>query len=218
MEALYAKEVKKRKSKLSAEELELRREFLSQFKRNLEDMRKMTTKSFSIGAGTAADNDSSFSGVGGGGGGGASGLGFDTSSFFKNMPEAGAQGAGGAATGGGASSGAAEVELTDMQNQSLAQIKARDKQFDDILDQIGLAIERAGEQAKAIQDETQKQHAMLDNLEENLEKTRDKMTSVNISMKKSLEDSGAGLERFCTNCICCIILLGVVGLIINVVL
>jgi hypothetical protein len=35
MEVLYAKEEKKKKSKLSPEELELRRQFLSQFKRNL---------------------------------------------------------------------------------------------------------------------------------------------------------------------------------------
>jgi len=173
-------------------------------------MRKMSTKSFSIGAGRDADNESSFVG-----GGGTSGLGFDTSSFFNNMSQGGAAGAGGE---GGASSGAGEVELTDMQSQSLAQIKDRDQQFDSILDQIALAVERAGEQAKIIADETQKQHAMLDSLEENFEKTRDKMTSVNVSMKKSLEDSGAGLERFCTNCICCLILLGIIGLIVNVVL
>jgi NTP pyrophosphatase (non-canonical NTP hydrolase) len=105
-----------------------------------------------------------------------------------------------------------------MQQQSLEEIQMRDQQFDEILDQIGKAVELAGEKAKAINDETQLQNAMLDKLEENIEEVKAKMNTVNVSMKKNLEEKGMGAERFCINCICCVILLGFIGLIVNTVL
>ena len=57
---------------------------------------------------------------------------------------------------------------------------------------IGNAVELAGEKAKAINDETQLQNAMLDKLEENIEEVKAKMSTVNVSMKKNWTRRGTG--------------------------
>ncbi len=216
MEQLYAKEARKKRSKLGREELETRSLFLQQFKGDLELLKRLSTKSFAVGGGGGGAGDDLETGALGAGAvtGTTS---FGAASFFKAMPQAAGagQGAGG---GGGGAGGFKEVELTDMQQQSLEQIQMRDQEFDTILDQIGKAVELAGEKAKAINDETQLQNAMLDKLEENIEEVKAKMNTVNVSMKKNLEEKGMGAERFCINCICCVILLGFIGLIVNTIL
>ena len=217
MEQLYAKEARKKRSKLGREELETRSLFLQQFKGDLETLKRLSAKSFAVGGGAGDDLETGALGTGA-----ATGTSFGAASFFKAMPQVGGAGQG-AAGGGGAGAGAGaggfkEVELTDMQQQSLEQIQMRDQQFDEILDQIGKAVELAGEKAKAINDETQLQNAMLDKLEENIDEVKGKMSTVNVSMKKNLEEKGMGAERFCINCMCCVILLGFIGLIVNTVL
>jgi len=204
MERLYMKESRKKRSKLTAEELETRAQFLREFKARLESLKRLSSRASTVSS--AATTDTAFDDdleIGGGG--------FDFSKKFQDMTSSKSNA--GAKIGGGGR----EVELTEVQQQSLEQIKRRDEEFDQILDQIGAAIEQAGEKAKLMQDETSAQNAMLDKLEENVVKTKVKMDNMNERMVKNLEDRGMGMERFCINFMCFILLLGVVGLIVSVV-
>ena len=70
-----------------------------------------------------------------------------------------------------------------------------------------------GQMATAIDQEVQMQNVMLDNLEHKVDKVSASVTSINVKMKKTLEDKGLGIERFCINFICCVVLLGVIGFI-----
>mmetsp|Transcript_21815 Transcript_21815/g.40865 ORF Transcript_21815/g.40865 Transcript_21815/m.40865 type:complete len:309 (-) Transcript_21815:3986-4912(-) len=204
MEVLYTKEMKKRKSKVGAEELAIRAQFLQQFKRDLEMLKKLSSKSFSMGSGDpdALEDVDLESGA-------TSGAGFNFADLMQTSPQPG--------TGTGAGSAhPKEVELSSVQQQSLDQIKARDKQFDDILDQIGVAVDQAAEKAKLMHDEVELQNNMLDKVEENLDRNFDKLNNLNVRIKKDLEDKGMGMERFCINCICLVVLLGIVGAIVQV--
>jgi len=210
MEALYTKEFRKRRKTIKPEELAVRAQFLQEFKRDLELLKKIATKSSSAAGGPGAGSsvDAAFESH-------KSDDEYNASSFFKNL-----QGPGAASTSGGgvgAAGGAKEVELTELQQQSLEQIRLRDEQFDSILDQIGEAVTIAGEQAKAIQDAIEVQVVMLDEVEGKVEKNLHQMNEINVTMKKNLESKGFGLERVCINCICFVILLGFVGLIVNVI-
>uniref|UniRef100_A0A7S2R7A7 t-SNARE coiled-coil homology domain-containing protein n=1 Tax=Mucochytrium quahogii TaxID=96639 RepID=A0A7S2R7A7_9STRA len=206
MEVLYSKESRKNKSKLGPEELELRAEFLRQFKNDLEMLKKLSNR--------AHDGESRVvEGFGSGGGEqtGSSGL-FDTASFFNSLPSAGQQ-----KSDGSSPADQRSVELTGVQQQGLDQIRERDQEFDEILEQIGQAVELAGEKAKVMNDEANLQSVMLDKLEEDIDKTKHKMISLNVAMKKNLEDKGMGMERFCINLMCFILFLGIIGIIINMV-
>lgn len=220
MEGLYSKEARKKRSKLGPEELETRTQFLQQFKRELETLKRLASKASSVTGGEEMDLDlETGAGASAGAGAGASGAGFDTAGFFQSLTGAGA-GAGaagaGASGGGGKGAGVQEVELTEFQQQGLQQIESRDAQFDEILDQIGAAVELAGEKAKVIGDEMNVQNEMLEKVEVRLEETRVKLDSINVKMKENLEDKGMGMERFCINLMCFVLLLGVIGIIINV--
>jgi t-SNARE complex subunit (syntaxin) len=57
----------------------------------------------------------------------------------------------------------------------------------------------------------------LEDLEKNIEATTQKVEDVNKDLRKQLNDKGAGVERFCVNFICCIVLLAIIGLILNTV-
>eukprot|EP00924_Labyrinthula_sp_SR-Ha-C_P013729 augustus_masked-scaffold_5-processed-gene-11.33-mRNA-1 protein AED:1.00 eAED:1.00 QI:0/-1/0/0/-1/1/1/0/300 len=101
-------------------------------------------------------------------------------------------------------------------DQQLEQIKQRDLEFDKILEQIEFAVDRAGEIAKSIHNESNLQNKMLDQVDVKVGKVQDHIDSVNEKMKKTLVDSyGCGFERFCTNAICLIIFLALLGVVLD---
>ena len=56
---------------------------------------------------------------------------------------------------------------------------------------------------------------MLDNLDEKIDNVQAHVDTVNSKLKKTLEDKGLGAERCCINIICLVLLLGIVGVIFN---
>lgn len=199
---LYDKEVKKRKSKLSKEDLDLRQELIAQYSQEMQEIKKLARAGYMKDAG-AADPTLAFSG--------AATSTLTREELFK--PSGG--GAGGGGAGGGGRRAVQDVELTEFQQQGLAQIKANDLEMDQMLDEIGVVVQDLGQMAGAIQEEVKVQGVMLDDLETKIEKAQDKLTSVNQAVKESLESKGLGGERACINMICCIVLLGIVGVLYN---
>ena len=106
---------------------------------------------------------------------------------------------------------------TAEQQQGLAQIDQNDVVLDQMLDQMQEGVMEIGQMATAIDQEVQMQNVMLDNLEHKVDKVSASVTSINVKMKKTLEDKGLGIERFCINFICCVVLLGVIGFIVKTV-
>ena len=192
METLYFKELRKKNSKISRDELRLRRKFLDEFKVNIEELKRLSTYNF----GTARFNRNDLDAFSGESNQrtGLDGVGY-MNKLSGKTPILG-------------SDGEADSEVVP---EGVAQLRTRDKNFDELLDRIGLAVDRAGEQAKLIHDQTNLQNVKLDAVEQGVQKVREKLNNVNVRMKESLVSKGCGFEKFCTSCVCCIILLAIIG-------
>ena len=195
---LYDKETKKRKSKYTPDELTKRGNYVQQFSREIEKIKELASRGYLGEKYRKADPGLNYTAK--------------AADLFGSNANAGKGGAGGAKTvpvGGGGG------PLSDSQQQGLAQIEQNDEAIDSMLDQMQEGVMEIGQMATAIDQEVQMQNVMLDNLEVKVDKVHASVTSINVKMKKTLEDKGLGVERFCINFICCVVLLGVIGLIVK---
>lgn len=210
----YEKEIKVwGRKKLSEEEKNERQDQLRIVQRELEHVSSQFSQSytgtlgggappptFRTGGGFGAQmNDvlsSSNGGVSGGGGGG------DASNPF-----------GDSGGGGGGTSGFAD--LSQAHELELGNMKETDQMHEQMIGEIGQAVSVLAELAGTIKEGIDVQGKHLADLEKNIEATTEKVYDVNKDLKKQLEDKGAGVERFCMNFICIVVLLAVVGLILN---
>lgn len=191
----YRKEVdKKGKSKLSAQELEHRKAFIDEFESQLGLVTGDTAKDgeFPMSAGVTSLED------------------------FRAAPGAG----GAAAAGGGtvsAASGGRTVEMTAAQRMAMAQIDKNEEQIDGMLVQLEGGLTRLQALAEGLGEEFKIHNAMLIEVENKVDKVTDKMANVNKQMKETLDKVTGGGDKFCMHMICCIILLGVLTVIYNMV-
>uniref|UniRef100_A0A6S8B106 t-SNARE coiled-coil homology domain-containing protein n=1 Tax=Aplanochytrium stocchinoi TaxID=215587 RepID=A0A6S8B106_9STRA len=203
MEALQSKERRKKKSKLSEQELKERDDILRQFQIQLLNLKQASTKGYiNANIDLNADLETGTSGAG-------IGNLHATSDFLNDS---------GTFSGtGGSYAGAEGIELTELQKESLLKIEERDKGFDQTIDTLGQAVDRAGELAKAIGGEAEKQNALLEKTDEKIEQAQSHLQTVNMKMKDQLVESGCGFERICINLMCFIIFMGIIGVIVNLV-
>jgi len=60
-------------------------------------------------------------------------------------------------------------------------------------------------------------NVMLDNLEEKITDVQDKLDSVNLKLKKTLDTVGRRSDKMCIDIICIVLLLGMVGVLYRVI-
>jgi len=108
-----------------------------------------------------------------------------------------------------------DVALTGGQAQHLAQIHARDKDFDKQLDMIGDGIQDLQDIADAQNEEVKAQSAMLDQLGNKMDDALEHQKSVNEGMKELLEQTGRSVDKLCVDIMCVVFAIGVVGGIIS---
>jgi len=108
-----------------------------------------------------------------------------------------------------------DVALTDGQSQQLAQIDARDKDFDKQLEMIGEGIQDLQDIADAQNEEVKAQNAMLNQLGDKMDKVSEHQQNVNEGMKELLEASGRGIDKLFVDIMCVVFGIGVIAAIIN---
>jgi len=108
-----------------------------------------------------------------------------------------------------------DVATTDAQAQQLAQIDARDKDFDKQLDMIGEGLDALQDIADAQNEEVKAQTVMLDSLGNKIEGALEHQKNVNESMKELLEANSRSVDKLCVDIMCIAFAIGVVAAIVN---
>lgn len=111
-------------------------------------------------------------------------------------------------TGGG-------VALTDGQRQQMMQLEERDADFDRQLDEIGEGIQDLAEIAALQGEEVKRQSAMLDGVNNKMDKVTERMTNVNAKMKGTLEEVGRSGDKLCVDIMCICLAVGFAGVLYN---
>eukprot|EP00672_Neobodo_designis_P026849 CAMPEP_0174852938 /NCGR_PEP_ID=MMETSP1114-20130205/27278_1 /TAXON_ID=312471 /ORGANISM="Neobodo designis, Strain CCAP 1951/1" /LENGTH=316 /DNA_ID=CAMNT_0016087559 /DNA_START=39 /DNA_END=989 /DNA_ORIENTATION=+ len=92
------------------------------------------------------------------------------------------------------------------------QIAKQDQRIDQALDRIHAGTLQLKENAMNINRELKVQQVLLDETEEKVAKTTERLTSLNKRVKKAVKDVEA--DRMCMYVICCVLMLGLVGFIL----
>mmetsp|Transcript_15991 Transcript_15991/g.18075 ORF Transcript_15991/g.18075 Transcript_15991/m.18075 type:complete len:300 (+) Transcript_15991:155-1054(+) len=196
LEGIQGKERRKRRSKLTVEQLEERDNILRQFQAQLVALKTAITKGY---ANPDLSRDLE------------RGIGIGSTQTTSMLNDAGIFSGNGAAY-----TPSSTGELTDDQKMKLDRISQRDAEFDKTLDAINSAVERAGDIAKQIGEEADKQNPLLEQMDEKVETVQTHMKTVNEKMKEQLVESGCGFERICINLMCFIVLMGIIGVLVNI--
>jgi len=84
----------------------------------------------------------------------------------------------------------------------LQQIRDRDAEFDQELDEIGEGIQDLHELALRQGEEVQRQNAMLQQTQSRIDSAHEHMTNVNAKMKDTLNEVGRSSDKLCVDIMC----------------
>lgn len=114
----------------------------------------------------------------------------------------------------GTKSVAAPSSLPDIDDDRFIMLKKEDQRLDEKLDQIAEGVQVLKGIAKDMGKEIELQSVMIDDLEQHVDKTTANLKNLNKRLKDQL-DNVRSCDRFVLDFICIILILGVVGLIYN---
>jgi len=191
LEAIYKKEARKKKSKFTAEELEVQSELVKRLYAEIEKVKDAQMKGYARSRtpdAAAALNTKALT--------------YDPSGgSLGKKPSWGG-------TGGG-------VALTSDQKQQMLQLEERDADFDLQLDEIGEGIQDLAEIAQQQGEEVRLQNQMLDKVDKKLDKNLERMTTVNSRMKDTLEEVGRAGDKLMVDIMCIVLAIGFAAVIWN---
>ena len=98
--------------------------------------------------------------------------------------------------------------MTDGQRQQMLQLEERDADFDRQLDEIGEGIQDLAEIAQLQGEEVKKQSAMLDQVNNKMDRVTDRLENVNKKMKDTLEEVGRASDKLCVDIMCIVLAIG----------
>ncbi|OQS05180.1 hypothetical protein THRCLA_02643 [Thraustotheca clavata] len=210
----YEAEAKKKKSKFSAEELAIRKDFVAQYTSELAFVKEQAANAY-VKASPAARVT-------------PSGLGFDraalfgipsptkTSEFagFAERTSSGGVGVHNASGSGGPTY--QEEEITSQHRDIMLQIEQKDQQLDSMVEQIGTGVMELGVLARGLNEELVKQNIMLEGLEERIDNTQTNVENLNIEIRRTqLAQVGRSGDKCMMDFICLVILLGILAVCYN---
>jgi peptidoglycan hydrolase CwlO-like protein len=99
-------------------------------------------------------------------------------------------------------SGPSGTALTGSQQVQLQQIRDRDAEFDQDLDQIGEGIQDLHELAQRQGEEVQRQNVMLNQVGNKIDNAHEHMVNVNAKMKDTLNEVGRSSDKLCVDIMC----------------
>ena len=111
-----------------------------------------------------------------------------------------------------------QTGMTEDHRIQVQQIQQRDKEMDaKYLDQIEKGVEDLRDIALRANEAVKTTNVMLDNLEQKIIDVQDHLDRVNRKMKTTLEQVGRRSDKLCIDIICIVILLGMVGVLYNLI-
>lgn len=111
-----------------------------------------------------------------------------------------------------------QTGMTEEHRTQVQQLQARDKELDvRYLDQIEKGVEDLRDIALRANEGVKTTNVMLENLEQKIIDVQDHLDRVNRKMKTTLKQVGRRSDKLCVDIICIVILLGLVGVIYNLV-
>jgi len=195
MDALYKNEARKKRSKFTQAELEAQQVLLLSLQSEIEKVREIQQRGYVRAAGDAADvvitlNTTTLASL-------------DAADAFSNTPQGSAPG-----WGNGNNNDEEDVALTSDQRMRIQQLKQRDTEFDQHLDDIGEGIQDLAEIAAMQGEEVKRQNVMLDNLGRRIDNVHEHVTTVNSKMKDTLTEVGRASDKLCVDIICVLFAVG----------
>ncbi|RQM24242.1 hypothetical protein B5M09_001778 [Aphanomyces astaci] len=209
LRSVYDAEAKKKKSKLTKEELQIRKDFVDQYTSELEFVKEQASNAY-LKASPAGRSPQ-----------GGAAHGFDRAALFGTStavsPSAGqstfAAGFNGngktngwtVGSGGGSGGGGGDVhqeEITTEHRDVMLQIEQKDQHL-------------LGQLARGLNEELVKQNIMLEGLEERIDNTSNNVENLNAKMKKTLTEMGRSGDKCMMDFICLVILLGILAVVYN---
>jgi t-SNARE complex subunit (syntaxin) len=127
-----------------------------------------------------------------------------TTAFFSSDP-----------SGGGKSwtAGTSGVAMTGNQQLALQQIRDRDAEFDQDLDEIGEGIQDLHELALRQGEEVKRQNQMLNEVGSKIDNAHEHMVNVNAKMKDTLNEVGRSSDKLCVDIMCIVLGIGLAAVI-----
>jgi hypothetical protein len=182
------------------------------------DPGSLTLGAFINSSNEGEQNGNSTSGAGGfgGGGGGFGGGGGEFGGGGGGGFGGGGETKGGFGGGGGGGEGG-DVELTEKQNQSMMQIEQNNQDIDELADILSDGISGLKDLATAMGEELDLQADMLNDVSKNIDDAEDEIGKVNRDLKGVLNDKSECCQNQMVNLILCVIVLGIAGLVFNIV-
>ena len=92
--------------------------------------------------------------------------------------------------------------MNGSQQVQLQQVRDRDAEFDQDLDELGEGIQDLHELAQRQGEEVQRHNAMLKGTEQRLDGAHEHMTNVNAKMKDTLNEVGRSSDKMCVDIMC----------------
>jgi len=92
--------------------------------------------------------------------------------------------------------------MTGSQQVQIQQIRDRDAEFDQDLDELGEGIQDLHELALRQGEEVQRQNAMLTNTTNRIDNAYEHMENVNAKMKDTLNEVGRSSDKLCVDIMC----------------
>ena len=194
LEAIYKKEARKKKSKFTAEELEVQSELVKRLYAEIEKVKAAQMKGYARSRAPDA----------------ATAL--NTKALSYNPKKSGKRGQ--KPSWGGAGGG---VDLTRDQKNQILQLEERDAEFDLQLDEIGEGILDLQEIAQQQGEEVRYQNKMLDRVDRKLDANLERMSTVNSRMKETLEEVGRAGDKLMVDIMCIVLAIGFGAVIWNFV-
>ncbi|RHY96030.1 hypothetical protein DYB37_001651 [Aphanomyces astaci] len=205
LRSVYDAEAKKKKSKLTKEELQIRKDFVDQYTSELEFVKEQASNAY-LKASPAGRSPQ-----------GGAAHGFDRAALFGTStavsPSAGQStfaagfNGNGKTNGwtGGSGGGGGDVhqeETTTEHRDVMLQIEQKDQHL-------------LGQLARGLNEELVKQNIMLEGLEERIDNTSNNVENLNAKMKKTLTEMGRSGDKCMMDFICLVILLGILAVVYN---
>jgi len=190
LSAMYKKEARKKKSKFTEEEMEVQQALVLQLQQEIDKVKEAQLQGYARGGATEQNMQLNLVAL-------AALEAADLSS--GNDPSSGTK---------TWQSGPSGTALAGSQQVQLQQIRDRDAEFDQDLDEIGEGIQDLHELALQQGEEVKRQNAMLEQTTQRMDAAHEHMTSVNSKMKDTLTEVGRSSDKMCVDIMCIVLMMG----------
>mmetsp|Transcript_28679 Transcript_28679/g.51832 ORF Transcript_28679/g.51832 Transcript_28679/m.51832 type:complete len:314 (-) Transcript_28679:116-1057(-) len=188
---MYKKEARKKKSKFTLEELEVQQALVMQLNQEIEKVKEAQLAGYGRGGATEQNMQLNLGAL-------AALDAADLSNNDGSNTKAWTPGTSGTA-------------MTGSQQVQIQQIRDRDAEFDQDLDELGEGIQDLHELALRQGEEVQRQNAMLTNTTNRIDNAYEHMENVNAKMKDTLNEVGRSSDKLCVDIMCILLVVGFGG-------